>query len=265
MLLLSLDVISQATNPEGVRHAARALLATCFQTDAITLAKQRTLACDMAKQAKWDAWCAICIRSDAALTKSIEIVAEALDDVLNVTRNVGAIAALRSIILAATIQSATVSIVMQGAGAQVIGIFIAYGTLSVPMKEALTHRLSICADSLKILMVSYNKLSSADESLLIAFVTVVFECWVAIIQYNGLPNQVSPHPGADSALGKIAAQAIMHVARTTPTAFKASMGTLSDHARAVLEFAVRSDMSGYVNINSQTAVKKKLDLRSFQK
>lgn len=265
MLLLSLDVISQATNPEGVRHAARALLATCFQTDAITLAKQRTLACDMAKQAKWDAWCAICIRSDAALTKSIEIVADALDDVLNVTRNVGAIAALRSIILAATIQSATVSIVMQGAGAQVIGIFIAYGTLSVPMKEALTHRLSICADSLKILMVSYNKLLSADESLLIAFVTVVFECWVAIIQYNGLPNQVSPHPGADSALGKIAAQAIMHVARTTPTAFKASMGTLSDHARAVLEFAVRSDMSGYVNINSQTAVKKKLDLRSFQK
>jgi hypothetical protein len=66
-------------------------------------------------------------------------------------------------------------------------------------------------------------------------------------------------------LGKISAQAIMHVARTTPAAFKSSMGGLSDHARAILEFAVRSDMSGYVNTNTNAPAKKKLDLKSFKK
>ena len=265
MLQLSMDVLSNPNSPKAVAVGAESLLASCFATNGITPARQRMLARDMAKQGKWDAWCIVCGRSQEALNTSIGIVAEALRDLTNFTRHSGALAALRTIVSTPTTNSTIVGIAMQRAGAEVIGLLKAHGTHAVPSKEAQSHRLSICGDSMKILMVAYNQLAPADESILTAFVTLVFECWIAIIQYNGLPNQASPQPGADAMLGKVSAQAIMHVARTTPAAFKSSMGGLSDHARAILEFAVRSDMSGYVNTNTNAPAKKKLDLKSFKK
>ena len=265
MLQLSLDFLYKSNIPDTVRVGAETLLAACFETDSITLANQQTLARDLAMQGHWDAWCIICGQSEDALKKSIGIVAVALQDLSNIEMHLGAIAALKTILLAATIPSPTINIIMQGAGAQVIGLFKAYGTQTYPYTGAEIHRHSVCSDSMKILMVSYNQLISGDHMLLTSFVTLVFECWVAIIQFNGLPNQSTPQHGADAMLGKISAQAIMHVARTTPTVFKVSMGDLSDHARSILEFAVRSDMSGYAINSMQVPMKKKIDLTSFKK
>ena len=265
MLQLSMTMLSNPNSPGAVAVGAESLLASCFATNAITLTRQRMMAQDMAKQGKWDVWGIVCGRSQEALSTSIGIVAEALRDLTNFTRHSSALAALRAIVSTSTTNTTIVGIAMQGAGAEVVGILKAHGTHAISSKEALSHKISICGDSMKILMVSYNQLSLAEETILIAFLTLVFECWIAIIQYNGLPNQASPQPGADAMLGKVSAQAIMHVARTTPEAFKSSMGGLSDHARAILEFAVRSDMSGYANINTNEPVKKKLDLKSFKK
>jgi hypothetical protein len=98
-----------------------------------------------------------------------------------------------------------------------------------------------------------------------AFLSVVFEVWTAVIQFNGLPNQPSPNSRADPTLGRLSAQAIVHVARSSPVAFKTSVAGLSDHGRALLEFSVRAEMNGYAAAPTQAPVKKKLSLKGFRK
>jgi hypothetical protein len=71
------------------------------------------------------------------------------------------------------------------------------------------------------------------------------------------------------ALGRIAAQTIVHVARTTPACFKSCVALLTDIERALLEFAVRAELSGYATATttaqSNEPVKKKLSLQGFRK
>jgi hypothetical protein len=110
-------------------------------------------------------------------------------------------------------------------------------------------------------------LSVRENEQLVAYLTVVFDLLVDVIHYNGLPNQSSPQPGANPLLGRLAAHSIVHVARNTPVAFKETVAglTSSPNGRAILEFAVRAEMSGYAAVSGVAPPKKKLNLKSFQR
>jgi len=264
MLQLSIELLSkQQEVPKDLHQAGESILTDCLNNDAISAAKQRAIGLEMGSRGKWDAWAIICARSEAALSSSIEKAKEAVGDVRDSARHLATLSALRLVVQGAS--STTVGIVVKGAGAQVMSLLKGYGTLSLPTSDMKQHRTVVCADAMKILLVTYQQLSSSEESLLVAFVSTLFDVWVEVIRFNGLPNQASPQAGADPTLGRIMAQAIVHVARTTPTAFKTSMTTLSDHSRAVLEFAVRADMSGYASSATQTTTKKKLSLKGYTK
>jgi hypothetical protein len=121
---------------------------------------------------------------------------------------------------------------------------------------------------MKVVMSAYQNLvaTGVDDTQMAAFLSVIFEVWTAVIQFNGLPNQPAPNAGADANLGRLSAQAIVHVARTSPVAFKTSVAEgLSDHGRALLEFSVRAEMSGYAAAPTQAPAKKKLSLQGFKK
>ena len=138
-------------------------------------------------------------------------------------------------------------------------------------EDMLLHRTAICADSMKIILLVYRHLSNAidEESNMTAFLNLIFEVFLAVIRFNGLPNHPSPEKQyGDPGLGRICAQAILFVARTTPIPFKECVALLpNDHSeRTLLEFAVRAEMNGYVVAASTVEpIKKKLNLKSFQK
>lgn len=104
-----------------------------------------------------------------------------------------------------------------------------------------------------------------SEDEVAKFLNVLFETFIAILRFNGLPNHPAPQGSlSDPSIGRMCAQAITHVARTTPAPFKACLSEMSEHDRAVLEFAVRADMSGYAAAAAAPA-KKKLSLKGFKK
>lgn len=270
MLQLSVDIVSGSTTaPAPVIAAAELLLTECLDNDAIPISLHRELARQMATNGKYEAWALIVSHSSdgTALSHSLPQLKTTMSEVSVVKKHLPALTAIRRVINNINVPSHLVDIIMQGVGAQVLGLLKAYGTLSIPDKEAVDHRLNACADCMKVIMTAYQNLlaNSAVESQMAAFLSVVIEVWTCVIAYNGLPNQASPQPGADPALGRLSAQAIVHVARLSPEAFKTCMATLSDQGRALLEFAVRADMSGYATTTTQAPVKKKLSLQSFAK
>jgi hypothetical protein len=120
---------------------------------------------------------------------------------------------------------------------------------------------------MKIAMVAYQQLQSdaAEDDIVTGFLIVLFESFVAVLRFNGLPNHPPPQSQSDPALGKMCAQATLHAARTHPTPFKTCMASMAEHDRAVLEFAVRGEMSGYATSAAPAPVKKKISLAGFKK
>jgi hypothetical protein len=120
---------------------------------------------------------------------------------------------------------------------------------------------------MKILLTSFMQLvlSSADESDFATFLDVVFRIFLAVIRFNGFPNHPSPHSGGDPALGRLCAQAILHIAKTAPAPFKTCAAALPPHDRNLLEFAVRGELTGYHQTHGTSQQKKKLNLASFKK
>jgi hypothetical protein len=268
MLQLSFNILSgSSTVPEPVVEASGFLLTECLDNDSIPISLHRELAREMATAGKYKVWALICSHSSdgTALSHSLPELKMAMSEA-SFQKHLPALSAIRHVINEASVPSDRIDTIMRGVGAEVLGLLKAYGILSIADSATADHRLNACADCMKIIMTAYQNLTagSADDSQIAAFLAVVFEVWTSVIAYNGLPNQVSPQPGADPILGRLSAQAIVHVARLSPVAFKTSMATLSDQGRALLEFAVRSDMNGYASTTTQIPVKKKLSLHGFK-
>jgi hypothetical protein len=266
MLQFSIELLSRDMCEE-LRIAAESMLAICLSNDAITKSRQQSIAIAMAQHGKWKAWSIIGSRCPSALSKSLTVTREALEDLQDPARHVGALEAVRTILQDVDAASSpVVGTVLQEIGASCLGLFKAYATLALPIKDLEANRMAVSADAMKIIMVSYQSLSAGENQPLIAYLSVIFDLLIEVIQYNGLPNQTSPQVGANPMLGRLAAHSIVHVARTTPVAFKETVAGLTlAHARAVLEFAVRAEMSGYAAVAGATPQKKKLNLKSFQK
>jgi len=271
MLQLSVDILSFSDSiPQPTTEAAELLLTECLNNnDAVPDSARCSLAREMASDGKWEAWTLTCSPPgpDMALSHSLPLVKVALADLQSSKKHLPALSAVRRVISEVAVPSDAIDIIMGRVGAQVLGLLKAYGTMSIPDKDAVGHRLTAFADCMKVIMTSYQNLvaSSTDESQMAAFLSVVFEVWTSVIQFNGLPNQPSPNRGADPTLGRLSAQAIVHVARSSPVAFKTSVAGLSEHGRALLEFSVRAEMSGYAAAPTHTPVKKKLSIQGFKK
>jgi hypothetical protein len=223
MLQLSFNILSESsTVPEPVVEASGFLLTQCLDNDAIPISLHRELAREMATAGKYKAWALLCSHSSdgTALSHSHPELKTAMSDSF-LTRHLPALSAIRHVINEVNVPSNLIDIIMQGVGAQVLGLLKAYGTLSIADSAAADHRLNACADCMKIIMAAYPNLmaTSGDNSQIAAFLSVVLEVWTSVIAYNGLPNQASPQSGADPILGRLSAQAIVHVARLSPYQF----------------------------------------------
>jgi hypothetical protein len=256
----------EKTIPEVVKTAVRCLLSECLGHEAITLKEQSSIALVMARAREWDSWSVIIRVNDGVAAKSsFSIVQSVLLDASRPDEQLAAVAALKGLLQNIAPPSALVGRVVCAIGAEILAVFQAYGTLNV-LKEAHSYRTTACADCMKIALIACQQLGSdALEAEMTGFLVVLFQSFIAVLRFNGLPNHPPPQPNADPAIGRMCAQAITHVARTAPVPFKSSMAGLADHERVVLEFAVRAEMSGYVNAAAQAPAKKKLSLKGFKK
>ena len=255
------------TLSKELTQAGEATLAACLKHSAITASKEAEIGVSMGRQNRWEAWAVVCTMSDAALESSVETARDALSDKTDPIKDRGALSAIRTLLQGAAQSSSLskkVGVVMKGAGMQLMGLFKEYATLALPLPDVRAERMSVVGNAMKVLLLTYQDMSS-NEQMLHGYLKTVFELWVEVIRFNGLPNQASPQQGADPNVGRMMAQAIVHVARTTPAAFKATMPVLSDHGRAIVELAVRAEMSGYASSAARAPPKKKLSLAGFKK
>ena len=102
---------------------------------------------------------------------------------------------------------------------------------------------------------------SKEEGKAVSFILTLFEVLVESISFNGMPNYPAGKVGGDESIGKMCAQVFVHVARSSPILFKSTVTMMSMESRAVLESAVRADMSGYAAPKLET--KKKISLKGF--
>jgi hypothetical protein len=252
----------QGAGSDKVKESAKELLGCVFHHNSVTLPMQERIADDVATAGNWAAWSALC-RASAdghGVSNSLSIVQEQLVGYDFPEQQMAALTAVRQVVQQLA-SSPVVGRILHAIGPEVFGILHAYGTLRISDKNY-SYRTVACADAVKVVLVAYQQLAS-EEDKLPTFLTVLFASFINTIRFNGLPNHPSPQTGADAALGRMSAQSIMYVARTTPSAFKASLAALSEHDRAVLELAVRAEMSGYAT-TVQAAPKRIIDLKGFK-
>ena len=270
MTQVSLDIQMSGTNaPATVNSSARALLKACLAHKAVTSKDRRLIACELAEIGDWETWSAILSGDDGlAASGSMEALKKALLNIQNPDQQLQALVALRQLVQ--TAKSQLVGQIMNQAGAEVLHFFKMYGTLGAGVtlsRAGKVRRTTACADAMKIVLLAFQQLvsDSAEEQDFVNFCTVVFDYFLIVIRFNGLPNHPLPQTESDPALGRMTAQAVVHVARTAPAPFKATLISMSEVDRAVLEFAVRAEMTGYANASTQVSAKKKLSLNAFKK
>uniref|UniRef100_A0A7S1Z2J4 Uncharacterized protein n=1 Tax=Ditylum brightwellii TaxID=49249 RepID=A0A7S1Z2J4_9STRA len=275
MLQLSLFVLSQDKMEEKVKIEASALLKDCLINMDIGTSEKCAIAQDLASGGKWEAWKIVCatIEDGSGIPSSLDSVREALEDLNSPHRHFSSLIAIRSVLQEAVAENAfLIGCVMHGVGSSLIQLLRAYGSRELQGGEFDKQRLVVCADTMKIIMITIQHLTSPgaaspafDDSESSMFLAVIFEVLMTIVRFNGLPNHPSRNVGADDSLGRMSAQAIVHVARSAPVAFKSAMAHLSPEDRSTLEMSVRADMSGYAAPKSTAPTKKKLNLKGFRK
>ena len=238
----------------------------CLTHDSVAPKEQERVAMQLAAGGNWEAWTAVTTINDGALiVKSLDVVQQTLCNFEKPEAQMDALATVRGIVQKETIPSPLVGQLLYKIGADIIGALYQYGTLKIP-DAALSHRTVACGDAMKIVLSAYRQICAEEEKEVSSFLSVVFRTLLQVLRFNGVPNHASPEVHGDPALGRMCAQAILHVARTTPAPFKSCVATLADHDRPLLEFAVRAEMSGYaVAAQQPEPSKKKLSLKGFKK
>ena len=253
--------------PKTCQEAGKVLLIECLGHDSLTKTEHENIANNLATAGNWDGWMAVAAIDDGNLvTKSLEIVQECVCDSANPTAQVASLNAVRELVQKSPVPNPLVGRILFKMGADIIGVLYQYGTMKIP-DVARPYRTSACAEAMKITLTAYQQIVAEEQEEVVAsFLLVVFETLLAVLRFNGVPNHASPEVHSDPALGRMCAQAILHVARTTPGPFKSCVAMLADHERLLLEFAVRAEMSGYaVAGGGQPQSLKKINLASFKK
>ena len=268
ILPLVMQVLSNKKMPsDKIKTASSSLLKACLAHESVTVNEQSAIATEMAKTGKWDTWAVVCsVNEGRAAGKSLEVVQSRLVESSRTDQQLAALGAVRELVQSTSSPSPLLGRIVFAVGAEVLGILQAYATLDVP-SQAQSQRATVCAKCMKIAVVAHQQLQSdaAEDNIVTGFLIVLFEAFIAVLRFNGLPNHPPPQSQSDPALGRMCAQATLHIAKTTPAPFKTCMASMVEHDRAVLEFAVRGEMSGYATSAAPEAVKKKISLAGFKK
>jgi hypothetical protein len=266
-------------NRERLRDGAKVLLKTCLlQQTSCNHDDIEKILCQFASNDLWEEWAMIVGLNDDAypLQSSIQMLQQLLRNPNQHKSHTVALVGVRLLLQTAMTQSPNrIGQVFYEIGADIINLLYMYGTMKVQSSadvDVILYRTAICTDVMKIILLVYRHLSnieSDDDSNMTTFLSVTFEVFLAVIRFNGLPNHPSTEQRhGDPSLGRICAQAILFVARTTPTAFKQCVAILPNdqNERTLLEYAVRAEMNGYVVATPTVEpIKKKLNLKSYQK
>ena len=242
--------------PDRVKSASKHLLRTCLLCESISVARGRKVAQDLASTENWEAWIGIAtIQDGSLLPESLRVMQQKLGDGRQPTSQLAALSAVRTVMQEKDIPDAVVGLLFYQVGGHVLSMLHQYG--SQPGLDP-THRTTACSDAMKILLLAHQHLNT-DPQAMIEFLPIFLEALLAVLRYNGLPN----HPSTgEPALGQMCARAMLHIARVSPDAFKATVASLAEHDRNLLQFAVRAEMTGYT---AAEPAKKKLSLKGFQK
>jgi len=261
-LSLSIFVVQDGQPlPTQIKDAASALFQQCLNSPLLDASDKREIARDAARMGSWEAWGMVgaTLENGSGILSSLDSIEKALAD----TDHRGHKVALSAVRTALQDSGSTIEYVTHAVGAHVLNLLKRNG-----LNADDTDRLTVFADAMRILMLSFqNLVEKGDDSLLIPFLTILFAVFVRIIEFNGLPNHHAANPSGDPSLGRMCAQAIVHTVRVSPAAFKGSMVSLSAEDRGVLEMAVRAEMSGYAVAPAANSAskKKKLSLKGFSK
>lgn len=271
MAQVALEVhMTDKTIPEKVHEAARVLLGQCLFHEAVGPKERRQISYQLAQAGSWETWSIVCAADDAASASvsSMKVLQAVLLDSTKPDNQLDALAALRQLLQ--TPNSDLVGRIMAGVGPEILHCFKMFGTLETDTalsRIVQKRRATACTETMKIILVVLQQLiaDQVEERELMAFLMVFFEYMNLVLRFNGLPNHPPPKTGSDAALGKMSAQAILHIAKTAPTVFKSTLAILPESERAVLEYAVRGEMTGYANTSANAPAKKKISLKGFKK
>lgn len=253
--------------PTKVKEAGNKLLHACLNHNSVSPRQQSNIAVDLAAAGNWETWAVVFSMNDGkAASKSLDIVVQVLCDPSQARSQVAVLTAIHSIVQNPSVSSSLIGLLLHRIGSEVLGVFFNFGTAQIN-REVYEYRKTACAHSMKVMLLGYQQLCSAEDSdeEVTSFILVLFETLLAVLRFNGLPNHPSPSIDGCAALGRMVAQAILHIARTSPVPFKTAVASLGQTDRTLLEFAVRAEMSGYAVATQNAPVKKKLDLKSFKK
>jgi hypothetical protein len=268
MLQFVLSTILSSTDdkkewPSSIVDGAKSLLRACLSSKSVDGRRRLEVAKEVASSENWQVWTCIAPVDDGnVVVGSLDTVQQKLSDLNQTTSQLAVLAAVRTVLQSTSIPGKLAGVLFHGIGSEVLVILYQYGSLQVP-EAARQHCTAACADAMKVILLAYQQLSSDTEELT-GFLELFFGALLAVLRCNGLPNH--PTVGGDPALGRMCAQAILHVARATPVPFKTSLTAMAEHDRALMEFAVRAEMTGYATTDSQQQqTKKKISLKGFKK
>jgi hypothetical protein len=263
------DEISQLrSNSESVANSASDLVRACMECQLISLRQKSALAESFAASENWEPWevCAS-VENGSVVAGSLKIVKEKLKDFTNPPSQLAAVTALRNAFLDPLVKNDLKGLLFHELGGCVASIFNEFGSHSgLDMDD--TVRSGLFAASMKILLIAYQQLSDDGDESMSTFLALFFEAQLGALRCNGLPNHPTATPGGNPILGRMCAQSILHIAKTTPLPFKETISRFAEHDRALLEFSVRAEMNGYATASSHVQPeekKKKLSIQGFKK
>jgi len=269
MLSLAISLTTETEVPSKlVGFAAQELLEDCLKHKSATMAELIGVTSKLAEQKNWTAWLSMVkINDGIAAEDSLLEIERAFLNPPTVEEQLEALGTIRCLVQSSPPPNPLTGRILSALGAEILSVFEGYGTLSEQSAELQSKRVAACADCMKVALATYQQFSTdCPDGDTTEFLIMLFEVFIIVLRFNGLPNHPPPQGAlSEPSIGRMCAQAITHIARTTPIPFKASMGGMSEHDRAVLEFAVRGEMSGYAVAAAPAPVKKKLSLKGFRK
>lgn len=244
----------------GLRDGAKNLLLACLGSTRIDRKRRCQVANTLLSFDQWDVWKElVTIENGSVLKGSAKQLRRKLSNFDDPESQCRALGSIRSVMQC---NSELVGCFLHDFGAEVLGLLDYFGAHQNADTER-SFSLAGCADAIKILLIAHQVLYQSPDQMVV-FLECFFGTLLSVLRYNGVPTHPTSH--GDSALGRICAQAILHIARSSPEQFKLCLFGLSDHDRQLAELAVRSEMSGYAMAGTeQSAPKRKINLQGFKK
>lgn len=260
--------------PASVAEGAELLLSHCLHHP--SMANHTSgLALRLAQESSWPAWGVVVSldATDTSIAETSTVVIASLTSADTQQCILDVLATLVRVLSNKACRPSLASFVIVNFGGEVLQLLASCGAPTSDLPAFSPEvRKAIFADALRLLLIGYQHLTAWQESShssedMALYLLLLWEVLITVLRFNGLPNH--PTPSGDVTLGRMVSQAITTVARTTPQAFKLGVGRLSEVDRALVEFAVRGELSGYAVATaaapSHEPLKRKLNVASFKR